>query len=215
MKIHNLHVCYNPFHNSTLKCVLQQTCLLLISSLEKPSKLLTISPMSLLTTWIKKALTAHTTAKHSQIYCLITSKCLQQKDCGPFPQLVLWELTFSDSLWIWSISMELFILCPDLGGHCQFSWVAVFHLVLPVSRCLPFPQKIIIITKGFQDESNFVSPPWQSKTLLRGQRPPDPLILWGKQLFFKLCSLYIPSLSSHCCISLSCFGTCSHVQVLI
>lgn len=133
--------CYYPFHNSTLKCILQQSCLLLVSSPQKPSKLLTISPMSLWTTRIKKALTARLTAKHSQIYCLITSKCLQQEDCGPFPQLVLWELTFSDSLWIWSTSMEPFTLRPDLGGPCQFSWVAVFHLILPVSRCLAFPQE--------------------------------------------------------------------------
>lgn len=55
----------------------------------------------------------------------------------------------------------------------------------------------LIITKGFQNENYSVSPPtpqrkktatldWQSKTLLRGQRPPDPLIPRGKQQFSKL-----------------------------
>lgn len=30
--------------------------------------------------------------------------------------------------------MEPFILCPDLGGHCQSSWVAMFHLPTPSSK---------------------------------------------------------------------------------
>jgi len=65
--------------------------------------------------------------------------------------------------------MEPFTLHPDLGGHCQFGCMAVFHLILACFQMLIPSSEKLIITKGFQDEELLLYHP-----LLHSRRKQPP-----------------------------------------